>query len=247
MPTPGDEVVFKAVFYDLDGVIRTNVTVTLDEIRKPDGTVIDPEPSVSQVGNWYQVTVEGEDNDAQGEWIATLVATNDGNVTPLNAPVSVWVEAAGGGGGSAEAFFETDPADYDADPDSFAARFLAVKAKTDGIGATVEYTGAVATTGRVTVYQGKDYAAADGTALTWHSTSALDLDGADVTLDVNGESFAGSISGEAGDWTISVDLTATETTALPVFVHGYELSVELANGRTPPPLAFGSLQVIGER
>lgn len=113
--------------------------------------------------------------------------------------------------------------------------------------AEVGVTAPVAATGRVTIYQGKDYADADGTALEWSSSSTLDLTGAAVTLDVNGEQFAAAVSGTAGAWTITVDLTAVETAALPVGVYPYEVVAELTSGRTPPPLVTGTLEVRGER
>ncbi|MBL8130291.1 MAG: hypothetical protein JNL42_00410 [Anaerolineae bacterium] len=105
-----------------------------------------------------------------------------------------------------------------------------------------------AASGRVTLYQGKDYADADGTALEWTSSSTLDLTGASVTFDAAGEQFAAAVTGSAGAWTITVDLTAAETAALAVGVYPYEVVAELSpSGRTPPPLVTGTLEVRGER
>lgn len=93
MPLMGEALTFKAVFYDLDGAIRTDVTVAA-AVRKPDGTAISPTPGVTQVGNWYQAGVSSGQNDAAGEWVATFAATDDGDVAPLNAVVGIVVETA---------------------------------------------------------------------------------------------------------------------------------------------------------
>lgn len=242
MPVVGDALTFKAVFYDLDGAIRTDVTVAA-AVRKPDGTAISPTPAVAQIGNWYQAGVTGGQNDAAGEWVATFAAQDDGDVTPLNAVISLDVSAASG---SASDLFTADPTDFDGDAASFAARFLALAASNAQLGAgDLEYTGPVSPAGRVTLYQGADYQAVDGTALTWRSNSSVDLTGAAAALDVNGSSYAGVISGSAGDWTISVNLTRVQTAAIPIGVYSYAIQAALANGDLPPPLAVGTLIVSG--
>ncbi|MDZ4771075.1 MAG: hypothetical protein SGJ24_18290 [Chloroflexota bacterium] len=110
--------------------------------------------------------------------------------------------------------------------------------------AEVGVSSPVSVTGKVTLYRGKDYAIADGTALTFSSASVLAL--AIVTLDVSGSSFAGVVSGSAGAWVIRVGLTAAQTTAMAVGVYAYELVATLASGRKAPPLAVGTLQVFAE-
>ncbi|MCK6581378.1 MAG: hypothetical protein L6Q98_25075 [Anaerolineae bacterium] len=133
-----------------------------------------------------------------------------------------------------------DPADYAAGTAGYKINLIG--------SAEVGVSAPVAATGRVTIYQGKDYADADGTALEWTSSSTIDLTGASVTLDVDGEQFAAVVSGSAGAWAITVDLTAAETAALAVGVYPYEVVAELSpSGRTPPPLVTGTLEVRGER
>lgn len=131
--------------------------------------------------------------------------------------------------------------------DANSTQLAAIKAKTDLITDDVTYSGPVASSGNVTLYQGKDYADADGTALTWSSTSTLTLSTAAVTFDVNGEQFAADVTGSSGAWTIKVDLTAAETAALPPGSIPFEVVAVLSGGRTPPPLITGTCTVRAER
>ncbi len=112
--------------------------------------------------------------------------------------------------------------------------------------AQVGVSSPVAVTGRVTLHQGKDYHAADGTALAWTIASPIDLTGAAVTFDFAGVQCAGLVSGSAGEWVVRVNLAAAALALVPTGVYPYELVAVLANGRTAPPLAVGTVEVRAE-
>lgn len=212
MPVVGDALTFKAVFYDLDSAIRTDVTVAV-AVRKPDGTAISPAPTVTQVGNWYEAGVTGGQNDAAGEWVATFTATDDGDVVPLAAPISIFVDSVLGAikaktdalpsdpadqsavenaitaaqtailaaladaGVSVENIFTADPADFDGDANSFAARFLAQVGSVVAAlgGGTVVYVPSVVTKdGNIReLVSGDAYTANNGRALRWEISDSL--------------------------------------------------------------------------
>jgi 5-hydroxyisourate hydrolase-like protein (transthyretin family) len=104
----------------------------------------------------------------------------------------------------------------------------------------------VTVTGRVTLHQGKDYHAADGTALAWTIASPIDLTGSAVTFDFAGVQCAGVVSGSAGEWVVRVNLAAAALALVPTGVYPYELVAVLTNGRTAPPLAVGTVEVRAE-
>jgi len=108
-------------------------------------------------------------------------------------------------------------------------------------GATV--VSPVAASGAVTLYQNATYSTARGTALVWTLTSALALTGGSVTLDVAGASYAGAITGSAGAWVVTVQLTAAQTAAMALGVKRYDLSATVS-GDALPPLAVGTLTVL---
>ena len=114
-------------------------------------------------------------------------------------------------------------------------------ARIGSAGATV--ISPVAASGAVTLYQNATYSTARGTALVWSLTSALVLTGGSVTLDVAGSSYAGAITGSAGAWVVTVQLTAAQTAAMALGVKRYDLSATVS-GDALPPLAAGSLTVL---
>lgn len=153
----------------------------------------------------------------------------------------------GNGGATVSDILTALLASYDDTAGSLAQVLLAILAKTNTIGANFTYTGPVSPTGRVTVYRGTDYHAGDGTALTWAYNGTVDLTGGTVTLDIDGTQYAGVIGGSSGAWTISVNLTAAQTTALALGPHPYEIRAVLATSRKPPPLGVGTLDVKADR
>jgi hypothetical protein len=97
----------------------------------------------------------------------------------------------------------------------------AVKTKTDLLGnGTVTVVSPVASGGEASVYQGDDYANADGRALAWSSNGWPDLTSATILFMVRAQtgalfSKAGTVVSAGGaTQTVRVELTATETAAL---------------------------------
>lgn len=86
------------------------------------------------------------------------------------------------------------------------------------------------------IVRGCDYAAADGTALTWTITDAQDLTAATATLTLKKgattQAFTGTVTETAADtWQISIELTAAQTDALTASLTDwtYSLTLTLAN------------------
>lgn len=148
-----------------------------------------------------------------------------------------------GTGATVQNIFEADPADYDADADSFAARFLAVKTKTDTITDTVTYVGPVAEDGeQVTLYQTSDYSATTQT-VSFTSTSTMTLTSGVPKLTFNGNTFTGStVSGSSGNWTLAFTLTSAQTSALKIGVFDFQVKV-LVSGELTPALVEGKVTV----
>lgn len=146
-----------------------------------------------------------------------------------------------GGGATVQNIFEADPADYDDDADSFAARFLAVKTKTDQFTGTVTYTGPVATDGDATVYQTSDYSATTQT-ISFTSDTTMALTGT-PTWYFNGNTFTGTLGGSSGAWTLAFTLTAAQTAALKVGVYTHHVKVLLSGGELTPALIEGRVTV----
>lgn len=96
--------------------------------------------------------------------------------------------------------------------------------------AAVTYTGPVSTGGTVSLIAGDDYKAADSRALTWTVTGGPSLTDATIHLVIGAVTATGSESGG----TVSVDVTAAQTTSLltqPVQTRGiYQLVATLADG-----------------
>lgn len=90
------------------------------------------------------------------------------------------------------------------------------------------------------IVQGADYAAADGTALTWTLTDTRDLTGAEARLTLKlgttTSEYTGTVTETATDtWAIAVELTAVETAALTASVEWtYALDLLLANDHVRP-------------
>lgn len=89
--------------------------------------------------------------------------------------------------------------------------------------------------------QGCDYAAADGTAITWTLTDTRDLTGATATLTLKKgtttQAFSGTVTETAADtWSISIDLTAAQTAALAASASDwtYTLTLTLTGGHVRP-------------
>jgi hypothetical protein len=77
-------------------------------------------------------------------------------------------------------------------------------------GALGTYTGPVAATGTVNLIAGDDYKTTDTRALTWTVTGTPSLSGATIRLKIGSLTITGSASGT----TVSVELTAANTTTL---------------------------------
>lgn len=123
-------------------------------------------------------------------------------------------------------------------------------AKLDRIGSgSATVSSPVATTGTVTIYQGDDYATADGRELSWSIDGAPDLTGATVTLTIDSRNIDAititcSVT-NAGDPTqlVVAELSDTDTAALLTEITKYDLSAELANG-SMVTLARGTIVVM---
>lgn len=234
----GDALKFKSIFYDLDGIIRTDVTVAVS-VRKPGGTAISPAPTVSQVGNWYEADVSGVQNDEAGEWVATFSVTDDGDVSPLNEVITEDVDASVSTGITVDDLFTADPTDYDTDPDSFAARFLnlpdEIAAELSGneltVISSVEETEAGVL---ITTHSGH----AGRIVLSSTDTRDLDADGAEVSVDVGGTiTLDISVSGTVGDWTLTIDYTEDESSQIPIGKLDYEINLVQDGVPQDPPIA----------
>lgn len=200
-----------------------------------------------ELEHWFSYTLPAINNTVAGKLQFDFTTPDtDADDEIMSAFVEVSEIAEGGGSGaSVSDIYTANPENYDTLSTSFAARFLAQGLAIGHIGAAnVEYIGAVSTTGRVIVYQDKDYLDEDSTALEWHTSSMIDLIGATVVLNVANGVFEGEITGISGEWVIKVDMTADDTGSLLIDTYGYELSATLSNGHFPPPIAVGILQVV---
>ncbi len=87
------------------------------------------------------------------------------------------------------------------------------------------------------IVQGSDYHADDGTDIRWHVDTASDLSGATAELTLKkgstNQTFPGTVTAGSGtNWTISVEITATETAALAASSDWtYTLDLILASSR----------------
>ncbi|MBK8023528.1 MAG: hypothetical protein IPK19_19365 [Chloroflexi bacterium] len=244
----GNAITFLA-FYTAEGVGADGLAVTVD-VRRGSATVISGAAAAEIGGGLYSYTLAS--GSVTNEALYTAVFKTTSTAVDQKHLPALWAVGAAGiehlDADISDAAAAADPLLNDV-PGSYAAGTAGHQLGRIG-SAEVGVTAAVAASGRVVVYQGKDYAAADGTALEWTSATplaGLDAAGASVTLDVNGESFPAAVSGAAGGWTIRVDLAAAQTAALPVGASPYELAAVLANGRTPPPLATGTVEVRADR
>lgn len=128
-----------------------------------------------------------------------------------------------------------------------------IKAKTDMLGVgSVTVSSPVATGGDVELYEGDDYAAADGRSLEWTNTAGNwpDLTAAAITLAVrtpNGQTFnmAGAVITPTGTQKVRVELTAAQTDDLLAWPTPSDLRVvaTLASGRRAT-LVRGNLEVV---
>lgn len=127
-----------------------------------------------------------------------------------------------------------------------------VYARVAAAGATVTVAGVVPSAGGpIPIVRGDDYQASDGRALLWSSTSGLDLGSATVTLSLYASiDLAGAVlttspvtvTGVAGAWTLSADLSATQTALLNQYRHALEIIAVLSSGHVVT-LLQGSLKV----
>ena len=110
----------------------------------------------------------------------------------------------------------------------------AIKLRTDTIGAgTVTAVSPVAAGGNATIDQGYDYYAADGRALNWADDTPAtwpDLSGAAAKFYCGRLVAPGTISNPAGPATVTVELSRTQTAALPIGKHPFHVDLSLANG-----------------
>lgn len=104
-------------------------------------------------------------------------------------------------------------------------------------GASVVVTVPVATDGDVTIYNGDDYAEADGRHLTWTNTGDPwpDLTAATVTLYVRFRTAISSYQvtvtqATAPDQAFKLELTDVQTSAMDLGAFGYEVIAALASG-----------------
>jgi hypothetical protein len=106
------------------------------------------------------------------------------------------------------------------------------------VSSAVTVTGPVAEGGEVEIVKGDDYAAADGRALEWTSTTWPNLTGATITFRVLQQirddvllTKAGSVVTPTGTAKVRVELTAAETGALSAGGHRFEVVATLSSGR----------------
>ena len=89
--------------------------------------------------------------------------------------------------------------------------------------ANVTVSSPVATNLNVTTYQGDDYDSADGRQLSWTISSTATLTGGVATVIIHGVgSYTGAVTSET---TVTLDLTATQTAAIPPGTYDYSVRV----------------------
>lgn len=139
-----------------------------------------------------------------------LVTDADGYVTSTNG---------GGGGGGGE------------------VTGLSAAAIAQLAGTTIRLASTEQTDSRtLEIVQGCDYAAADGTAITWTLTDAEDLEDATASLRLKKgtttQNFAGTVTETAANtWSIAIEITAAQSAALAASPTDwtYSLTITLAN------------------
>jgi len=230
MPTVGGALVTPFVAFGADGTpapALTSFTVTL---LKPDNVTAVGSVVVTEVGGGlYSAAKAATTFDVAGAW--TMRVTH---ATAQTVFVVIDVSAAASGPA-------TDPLSNPV-PGSYGVGTAGYQlGRIGSAGATV--VSPMAASGAVTLYQNATYSTARGTALVWSLTSALVLTGGSVTLDSGGVSYAGAITGAAGAWVVTVQLTAAQTAAMALGVKRYDLSATVS-GDALPPLAVGTLTVL---
>lgn len=133
----------------------------------------------------------------------------------------------------------------DTDVAALDALLDAVKLKTDQIGAvSVTVSSPVAETGTVTIYQSADYDADDSRSIQLTYTDVPDLTGATVELRCSQATWTAKDVAETDDgFTVTFELTSTETAALTVVRQSYQVWATLASGHLIP-LSGGTLVVV---
>ncbi|MDZ4768057.1 MAG: hypothetical protein SGJ24_02925 [Chloroflexota bacterium] len=240
----GNALTFLA-FYTQSGEGKTGLTVSVD-VRRGATTLVSAAAASEIGGGLYSYTLASGSVSSEGLYTAVF-RTTDATVDQKHLPALWTVGAAGVEHLDADVSDAASAADPLLNPVPGGYPTGSAGAQLGRIGsAEVGVSAPVAASGKLTLYQGKDYAIADGTAPTWIVASPLDLTGATVTLDSAGLAFAASVSGSAGAWVIRVGLTAAQTAALALGVYAYELVATLISGRKAPPLVTGTLIVVAE-
>ena len=197
--------------------------------KNVDGALVTP--GVGPVGALYvngvvnaaAVTVSGTN---PYKWTVTLPALTAGDL------VSMYVTATIDSVATAEVVAE-DVADTYRTSDIEAlvddigvagAGLTAITAKTDLLTSATSVTIASPVSGsNVTTIQGDDYDTADGRQLSWTVSSTATLTGGVATVIIHGVgSYTGTVVDET---TITLDLTAAQTAAIPVGQHKYQVIV----------------------
>lgn len=94
--------------------------------------------------------------------------------------------------------------------------------------ATLSVTSPVSTSGNVTTYQGDDYDSADGRQLSWTVSTTATLTGGTVAVILASvATYTGAIASETS---VTLDLTATQTAAIPVGRYKYQVVATQAAG-----------------
>jgi hypothetical protein len=167
--------------------------------------------------------------------ISTAPPTTSAIATAVAAAVPTVEEIAEAVGEASDPLTNAVPGSYGAGTAGYQL------ARIGSAGATV--VSPVAASGAVTLYQNATYSTARGTALAWTLTTSISLTGGSVTMDAGGVSYTGAISGSAGAWVITVQLTAAQTAAMALGVTRYDLSATVSS-EALPPLATGTLTVL---
>lgn len=190
-------------------------------------------------------------------WIAAAQNASD-KLDDLTDPAGVLelseaaMTNAGGGGATAEDIFEADPADYDDDADSFAARFLRMLVSTGMIGsAYVKWVGYVSEDGKsAVVFKGREHRYDYGTSLPFKVSTSLSITGA--TFRFNGTDFTCTVvaappdSDYTHDVYVDVHASVTETSAFEVGPYPFFLYPITSDSADLPALISGTVRVVDE-